>query len=355
MNLDVGRIAATTLPDVGVGSDPIRITPSPDLLQRVELRQVLGPVRQAVATGTAVGASGEWSDLLDARYRASLGTTMSAHAAAVEIIGTLTQRGIDATLLKGCATGHLDHVRPADRFSSDVDILVRPDDLVATIDSLSPADRPVGRSERWQREYGKSMTIEPLGAVHIDVHTALTDGYFGMSIPFDELTAHRASFELAGRQVAALDAPGRLLHAALHLAMSSDYGLNSAYDVPLLVLSDPTTWGETADRATQWRIEAAVAAGIRLAWEDFGLDDHPALEWARTVTPGRRQRWAWSLAQSRPGGYHYTTPLALSVQRWPGYLAPIVLPSKEYLDARGETRRSHLASTVRQMMSSDSN
>ncbi len=353
MTLDVARIAAGTLP--GAANELVEITSSIDLLNRAEARRLLGPLRQAVADGTVVGATREWSALLEARQRAALGTTMAAHAATAEIVGQLAERGINTLVLKGCATGHLDHVRAADRFSSDVDVLVHPNDLVATLDVLAPGDRPVWRSDRWQREYGKSVTIETPHAVHIDVHTALTDGYFGTSIPFDALTAQRESFEIAGRQVAALDAPSRLLHAALHIAMSSDYGLNSALDVPLLVLDHPTNWREMTARAERWRIETAVAAGVRRAWTDFGLDDHPVVAWAESITPGRRQRWAWSLAQSRPGGYHLTSPLALPMWRWPGYVGPILAPRRDYLDARGVSRRSHFTGIVRQMMSSDSN
>lgn len=353
MTVDVARIAATMLP--GMTDESIEITSSPGLLHRAEARRLLGQVRQAVAAGSVVGVTDEWSALLEARHRSAVGTTMSAHAATADVIGRLAERDIDATVLKGCATGHLDHVRAADRFSSDVDLLVRPSDLVATVDVLAPAERPAWRSDRWQREYGKSVTIETPHAVHIDVHTALTDGYFGSSIPFDALTAQRASFTLAGRQVAALDGPGRLLHAALHVAMSNDYGLNSAFDVPLLILGGSTSWREMADRATRWRIETAVAAGVRRAWTDFGLGEHPVLAWAESITPGRRQRWAWHLAQSRPGGYHFTSPLALPAWRWPGYVGPILAPHRDYLEARGVTRRSHLAAMLRQMMSSDSN
>jgi hypothetical protein len=67
------------------------------------------------------------------------------------------------------------------------------------------------------------------------------------------------------------------------------------------------------------------------------VPEHPIVDWARTVVPHGRQRLALDLVGQRPRGHLLTAPLALPVYRWPGYIAPILFPSRAYLAANGKS------------------
>ncbi len=109
---------------------------------------------------------------------------MSAHAAATSVVGRLAAAGItEVRVLKGCATGHLDYRRPVDRFSTDVDLLVRREDLATVIAQFPDTAVPAPRRAYWQYQYGKSTTVLTETFVEIDIHTMLGQGYFGRVIP----------------------------------------------------------------------------------------------------------------------------------------------------------------------------
>ena len=152
---------------------------------------------------------------------------MAAHAVAHHTIERLGQAGwTDVRVLKGCATGHLDYARPTDRYSSDVDLLVSTVDP-ALLAQVFPAEAiPAPRRRRWQKRYGKATTIVGEHGVELDLHVTIGDGYFGLVIPPDELRQHAEAFDIAGTRMLALDGPGRLLHAAMHIGYGH-YNLNS--------------------------------------------------------------------------------------------------------------------------------
>ena len=211
----VARLAAFGLP--GVDPTPIVLADPDEVLNLATARRVLPWVAGAVDAGWVADVSDEWRADLRARHLGAIQTTLAAHSAAIDVAGRLAAAGIgDARILKGCATAHLDYERQADRFSTDVDVLVRPDDRPAFIAQFPDDAIPVPRSEHWQDHYGKATTVTTGRKVQVDVHTMLGQGYFGLSIPIDELFADPTPFTIGGADLLALDGPNRLIHAANH-------------------------------------------------------------------------------------------------------------------------------------------
>ena len=333
----LARIGAHGLP--GANTGPNTVDSFPEFLALVESQRMLQWLSAAVEDGLVENVSAEEREQLRERTLVAIQTTLAAHSAAVSVITRLRSVGVsDVRVLKGCATAHLDYSPLRRRYSTDVDLLVRPADYDLALSIFPSADVPPPRSANFQRRYGKATTVVDESRVEIDVHTMLTHGYFGLVVPLPELMACSDQFEIGGVEMLALDRPNRLLHAATHVAASEYIGMHSARDVLQLVLVAEADWDETIDRATRWKVDGLFARGVLMAWTLFDIEGHPLVEWAERHRPIARQRLALGIAGTRAHGPQMTGPLALPLHRWPGYILPFAFPSREFLAARGESR-----------------
>ena len=349
LEVSLARLAAFGLP--GVDPSPMVLDDPDGVLGVAVARRVLPWVAAAVADGWVTGVSDEWRVDLRRRQLDAVQTTMAAHAAALDVAERLDAAGIgDARILKGCATGHLDYERAVDRFSTDVDLLVRPDDRPAFVARFPAAVVPAPRREHWQNHYGKSTTVVTPTKVEVDVHTMLGLGYFGLVIPLDELFASPSPFTIAGVEFLALDGPNRLIHASTHAAASAHKGLHSVRDVLQLVLVSGVDWETAIIRAERWKIDVLFARGVIEAWDTFPVPPHPLVQWARGVEPHGRQRVALRLADGRPRGHHLTAPIALPAHQWPGYIGPMLFPSRDYLAENSKNWRTRTKQLLAELL-----
>lgn len=335
------RLAAHGLP--GCSDEPVTAD-STDHLQLVAERQrVLPQLYRAVRSGMVTNASDRWVAQLRDRTMSAAETTLAAHAAAMEVTRRLHGIGIDdVVVLKGCATAHLDYERAVDRFSSDVDLLVPGDaidDVVAEFDAL---DEVVTRGRRWHRRYGHSTTLHGLNDVELDMHVRVAQGYVGLSTPPEDLRLETVPFSIGDIRMRGLDGPNRLIHAAVH-TRSVHIGLHSRRDVPQLVLVSGVDWEEAVDRAERWQIGHFLALGVLTAWRSFELPDHPLTVWAERHRPtSRRETAAARIATDRLRGSVLVGPLALPTREWPGYVWPLLFPSRAYVAANRKGWRARL-------------
>lgn len=336
----LARLAAFGLP--GAATSPVDVEALDELLMVAEAQRVVSWVSAAVDAGLVPQATEEWQQDVRERELVAAQMTLRAHAATASVVTRLTTGGVtDIRVLKGCATGPLDHPRPTDRFCSDVDLLISRDDLPRALATFSdgPINAPTG-SERWQQRYGRGPAVHDDHGLEIDLHTMLREGYFGLTIPFGELVADAQPFTIGGVTMYGLDGPNRLIHAAHHVGLptASYTGMHSRRDVLQLALVSEVDWREAIDRATRWKVDALVAQGVVAAWSTFEVDSHPLLEWAQRHRAVGRQRVAMCLVGRRHQGDFLTGPLALAPHRWPGYVLPLMFPSRTYL-AEHETGR----------------
>lgn len=337
----LAQLAAFGLP--GVDVRPIRLSSHDELLAAAELRRAVPWVAAAVAADRVNGVDDNWRGRLHQRHLVAVQTTMAAHAAAANTVERLVLAGFEVRVLKGVATGFADYERAVDRFSSDVDLLVRSDDLLGVLDALGADESPTPRRPGWDERYGKAITVASATGVELDVHSTLAQGYFGLAIAADELFTQFDEIRIGDTTAArTLDGPGRLIHAAVHRAASPRSGLHSVRDIPQLVLVGGVDWQEAVERTERWGIDALFARGIRQAWGSFPLESHPLVEWATAMQATGRQRLALRYSVRSGAGQFLTGPLALPVRRWPGYMYPIVWPSPAYLQAHGKSRSQRL-------------
>lgn len=129
-------------------------------------------------------------------------------------VDLLAAQGIEARVLKGLATGALDHSSPAVRQTSDVDLLVRPSDFDAAVACF--------RGENWieikhdePSELLVETTFRTPRQTEIDLHHRLFR--FG---PRQSETLFAHPQPIPGLRAPALPLEGRMLHAAAHLLIS---------------------------------------------------------------------------------------------------------------------------------------
>lgn len=342
-------LAALVTYDLPGGGGRIDVRSPELLLAHAHTHRVVAQLAGALRSGLVCGVDREWEERLESMHRAAVAQTLGAHAAARLLISDLDAVGIDRVrVLKGCATGHLDHPRPADRFSTDVDVLLHPNDLHRALACFAPARPPVARRRHWRLNgYEPSVAIVRHGVEH-DLHVRLGQGFAGMRVPVDELLERSDRFSIGGTTMHALDSTDRLIHAALHAwAAGHNLRLNSVIDVPRLVLEGAADCDEAIRRTERWGVDAMFAGGIRAAWSAAALPSHQLVEWALRHRAVGRQRIVLASAR-RLRMHHSITPLlALPPRRWPGYLVPLMYPSSAYLDDVHKSRGGRFRENVR--------
>ena len=324
----LARLAAFGLP--GVPDEPIELEDPQGLLDAATGRRALPWVAGAVAAGQVAGATDDWRAELRRRHLGAVQTTMAAHAAAIDVAERLRTAGIgDVRILKGCATAHLDYAQPVDRFSSDVDLLVRPDDRPAFIARFPDTVVPAPRREGWQNHYGKSTTVKTETRVEVDVHTMLGQGYFGHGRSRRmSCSRPRSNSRSAASSMLALDGPNRLIHAANHVArLRITRALHSIRDVLQLVLVSEVDWEEAIDPGRAVEGRCPVRPGSDRSLGDVPGADPPA--GGLGATGGSSRSAAARARRRRTAGREVTSSPRRSPfrsHRWPGYVLPDAVP-----------------------------
>ena len=265
---------------------------------------------------------------------------MAAHAAACDVAERLAAVGItDVRILKGCATGHLDYDRPTDRFSHRrrrADPCRRPRPARIARSTRRPIPEP--RRRRWQEHYGKSTTV-------VDEHAR------GDRPPRDDQPGLLRSGDARSTSCSPTRRAftiGGTAHARPRRAQPADPRRQPRRRLePLQPALGPRRaaararqrrrLAEAVERVERWKVDALFALGVLRAWTDLAVEPHPLLDWAQRHETVGRQRLAMRIVGDRPRGHLLTAPLALPVWQWPGYVGPMLLPSRAYLAQNDKT------------------
>jgi hypothetical protein len=234
------------------------------------------------------------------------GTMVRLEHSLLEVTELLESGGIPCAVLKGIATAHLDHPDPSHRQFGDVDLLIAPDDLAPARALLEPAGwRQAYRLPEHHEEFTHSVTFGNGSLAELDLHQRVAHRALGLLVPTDELLAGRVPFEVAGRTVWALSRPDRLIHGAIHAAVSRGtyQRLSSAIDVLRLVPLTADEAGPILDRAERWAVRSIVEHAVRTAHTSAQVAIPPTWEEAMAVPPRTRPRLvdaAYLSARRRP-------------------------------------------------------
>ncbi|HSN74813.1 MAG TPA: nucleotidyltransferase family protein [Anaerolineae bacterium] len=182
------------------------------------------------------------------------------------VVAALCSAGVEPLLLKGYALADLVYPDPVTRPSHDLDVLVRPDQVMPACQALAqigctlPDQATAG--VQLANAYDLSVTMPPMAglATLLDLHWDLAPrGLFALDL--DLWRARSEVFDLAGQPARRFSPEDMLLHLALHMRKHRYIGLRWLCDVAELLRRFA---GPAAPRPLDWQYVVGAARAARL-------------------------------------------------------------------------------------------
>ena len=185
--------------------------------------------------------------------------------ALVRLLRKLTAEQIPALGFKGPVFGAQFYGDVALRTYSDLDLLVRKDDIAKVTDVMRDLGyRTGGMALGWELSFVHDT------AESVDVHWSIADKIHQFPLTTDELWARRTSTELDGMSAPTLCAEDALLTICFNGLTEDWQRCDRIADVAQVMRSgDPIDWPNFLDRCRQHGCERLVLVGLHLARELF--------------------------------------------------------------------------------------
>ena len=222
----------------------------------------------------------------------------------VDVLRTLAREGIVVVPLKGPLLAERLYAAPDHRPSTDLDVLVLPEDLDRAVSSIRQLGYTIegGASGRYFRRHHHHVhCLHPAGPI-VEIHYHAYRG-FGTTLRSQPLIGRAIPYRTARWNVAILAPEDELLYLAVHGASHRFERLGWLYDIKLLVRAHPNLdWALVAARADALGLGAVLSLtcgllssvlGVRRSW-DGAVAPLGALR-ARAISNllARRKSAAW--------------------------------------------------------------
>lgn len=196
----------------------------------------------------------------------------------VDMYKSLTEAGIDAMVLKGPAISIVAYDDASRRMFSDIDLVIKRDDLsAAQVHLQSGGYRPLfdARSAKSLIVGQHALEFEGPGP-HVELHWSLLPRHLNFAVDADDLWREAVMIELAGAEVKTL-APHHLFlylcaHGAKHAWMYFRWVCDIAQLTRRLTTHDANKVIELADRTHTRKL---VALALRIVRDTFGEEPSP--------------------------------------------------------------------------------
>jgi hypothetical protein len=195
-------------------------------------------------------------------------------------ISVVTDAGLEACALKGPVLARRLYSPPAVRYSVDVDLLVRPDDLAPALEAFAAVGYVAasGATAEYLLKYSHHVELSRPGEPPVELHFRAYAG-FGIELTADVLFAGAQRFDLGDGLSVLVPAPEEeFVYLAAHAAGHSFIRLVWLYDLKLFCSKYPATdWRRVADLAERHSVKSAVAYTIRVLerWLDVAPPNLP--------------------------------------------------------------------------------
>jgi hypothetical protein len=191
-----------------------------------------------------------------------------------EVVATLNEAGIRVCTLKGPALASRLYDEPAIRVSTDLDLLVAPDDLDRAVRALR-ARGYVGGSEAttsYLLRHSHHLDFAKTGAAAIELHFQAYVG-FGVTVPASALLDRAVEYAFSDHcNVLVPSVEDELMYLAVHAAGHSFVRLSWLYDMKILVMKNPQlNWDDVVNRSDRLGISTAVGFAIELLTRWLGM------------------------------------------------------------------------------------
>lgn len=235
-------------------------------------------------------------DAILERDKEAVLTCLHLDRALVEVHRALAVKGIDARVYKGVSSAVAFYREPGMRTYSDIDLMVRDEQLDDLVRVLLDAGATRLGPNRWS-------AFRLAEGWEVDPQESLRDGPFGAAVPLRELFETRPTLTVAEAEIPTLSDPALILAACYHAILPGDLRrLVPLRDVGEMLTSERLDQCAVREHADRWRGSFVLATAVRAAVDLFELaPTTPLAEWASAYTPSPRElRWL--------GAYHDPNP-----------------------------------------------
>lgn len=351
---DPREIARRLVTGTEVCVDPLSASEWSEVEALVRHERIEGYRHAAILDGR-MAATAAQATAAEERLVASMERAVAIEALVGRIADEFGAHDVQLVALKGLAACRLDRERPELRSFFDADMLVKSECLgvaYRVLEELGFRRRFVEPAPGFDAKFGKGTAFVDDERRELDLHRTLAMGSLGISVVTDELWEGLVPIEIAGREVFALSAEARLLHACVHAAAS----IEPPRWHTLLDIREIEARGFSAERAAtlarSWRYDAVVQQAIELHDEHLGPDGIDRLrQVASTLRPTRLQGLTLAGYRRRGTGYASRSLLALPViDGWRErfrFAQTLLTPSRDYVKHHHRSRRSRWRSAAR--------
>jgi hypothetical protein len=330
---------------VGLPEAPLPPSVWHPLLAFVQEQRVAGLIMHAVRDNAFPVTPAQRSEVA-AAGRQDAAWMLLLERSLVSVSELFRRRGIDHRILKGPAVAHTVYPDPSLRSFADIDLLVRGeqfDDAIHTLTSEGGCRRNQEPRSGFVRRFGKSVAVAMPDQSTIDLHRTLAPGPYGFRIALDVLFRSGTPFTVAGRRLIGLGPEERFLHACYHAVLGdAPPRLVPLRDVVQSAAAPDFDIDRALRLASEWRALVIVAAAVSWAWNVFSMKETALSSWASQYVPAASERRILNLFRGKSEDHDEIRELAAIMTAIPGwrartaYLRAQLLPSREYLGARGE-------------------
>jgi hypothetical protein len=264
----------------------------------VSMHRLWSLLADATVTGNFPATDAQSEEIFSHDKEAVL-TCLYLDRALVQTHEALDARGIDARIYKGVSSALAFYPEPGMRTYSDIDLMVRADQLDDLADVLAEHGATRLGPNRWS-------AFQLPDGWEIDPQESLRDGPFGASIPARELFATRPTLRVGGADIPTLSDAALILAACYHAILPGDLRrLVPLRDVAEMLMSDRFDEDVVREHATRWQSSIVLATAVRAAADLFHMaPTTPLLPWATAYVPStREQRWLDAYHDPNPRGH----------------------------------------------------
>jgi hypothetical protein len=240
--------------------------------------------------------------IFNRRLRSELGALLAA----------LTNQGIDVLVFKGVALAERYYGEIALRPTSDIDLLLHPEDVedcrLMLLERGYTAVPELRKTSQWRSRVNRVLVFRHYAGFVVEVHWALANlpSYVG-SLPLDQIWRRAEHAQVAGQSARYLAAADELRYLSYHYAAQhEDRRLIWLVDIAECVRRLPPTWdwerfsADTIAAGLATPVAMALGSAERLCELELPSDSLVKLRQAAAMP----QEWrAWQAARTSRGGF----------------------------------------------------
>jgi hypothetical protein len=223
------------------------------------------------------------------------------------VLGIFDQAGVEALVLKGVGIAPLAYPDPGTRPVSDLDVIVRPEQVSALDDLVQRGGgyRKFRAADPAVRARYRHAAPARIDGHDVDIHWRLLTDRFDRR-PDEALFDRARDVRVGPARARTLSVEDHVVHAIAHGVRCNRVApVRWIADVARLVESHPVDWSIVEEQAVLRRIEAVVGRGLTFVSRRYGVPvpeaTLKALRLASGLTRGRPDLWSRSPKRTRVG------------------------------------------------------